>query len=148
MDHNITLIHPTNLSAISPNQAIIESLDLFQCGFIDFPEFQVDCSIRQPGICLKCAIRGGYLSGESIDSIRASGHVFCRVIWIICLLVGCTGVFTNAVIIVILQRRRNNRSFDLLLTVLGYVDLFCCLSSLFASTAPVAYFGITVLFTT
>lgn len=143
MSCNLTAWEPPTTS--TPQHHQLEPLDIFLCGFIDFPETGIDCSTREPGYCVKCDIRGGYLTGESINDYNGSGHKFCRIVWYFCLFVGVIGTVMNGLIILVIYRRRSNRSFDFLLSLLAKVDLLCCFTSLGSSTAPVAYFGKKIL---
>lgn len=118
----------------------LEYLDIFLCGFLDFPKSGVDCSKKYPEICFKCEIRGGYLTGESINTF-GGGHWTCRVVWYLTLLVALVGIFANLSIVLIIRSRKSERSFDFLLCLLALVDFLVCLTTLASATAPVAYFG-------
>ncbi len=141
MSSNLTAwISPTTTLTNSENLQLVP-LDIFLCGFIDVPETGIDCSTREPGYCIKCDIRGGYLTGESINEYNGYGHIFCRIVWYFCLIVSIIGTVMNGLIVLVIRRRRSNRSFDFLLSLLAQVDLLCCFTSLGSSTASVAYFG-------
>lgn len=101
----------------------------------------IDCSTQEPDYSVKCDIRGGYLTGESINDYNVYGHIFCRVVWYYCLIVGLIGTVMNGIIVLVIRRRRSNRSFDFFLSLLAQMDLLCCFTSLGSSTTPVAYFG-------
>lgn len=134
-------MYSNNSNIFLETNLTIEILDIYQCCFIDFPESGIDCSHSQPEICLKCEIRGGYFSGESVNDYNGEGHLLCRILCIVCLIAGIIGIFSNAVIIVILQKRTTKRSYDLLLTFLACADLVCCLTSISGSTSIISFSG-------
>lgn len=132
-DNNSNVFLQSNLT--------IELVDIYQCCFSDFPESGIDCSRSYPKICLKCEIQGRYFNGEGIDEYSGYGHLLCRILAVVCAIFGIVGILSNAVIVIILQRRHNNKSYDLLLTFLAYADLLCCLTSISGSISIISFFG-------
>ncbi|CAL8084110.1 unnamed protein product [Orchesella dallaii] len=117
------------------------SLSVFMCPLIDINELTgIDCSVLHPDICVKCDLKGGYLSGESIYDLSSVSHLIYLTIWASTIVIGTLGLFGNFLIIKILKRRNSKRAFDFLLTVLAAADTFSCIIAMIACTVPIFYF--------
>ncbi len=133
----------TILEKISANLTIVP-LEFFQCFVTDFPESRIDCSLRDPTICVKCELRSGYLTGESVSD-KSFTHSLCVIMLILSIAVGIVGIFLNALTILVVQKKRIRsnkiRAFEFLILCLAYLDFFCCLSSIGLCAALMNYLG-------
>lgn len=147
MDSNLSLSDlsfSNNSYTLPPFENLtIEPLDVLQCFLTDFPDYRnFDCSQRQPDVCVKCKKSGGYLfPGDILAPEKSVGNFICRIILVLCGVVGTVGIFTNALIMVVIHKRHTSRAFDFLLLNLAFVDILCCLSSLSIGAARVVFYG-------
>ncbi|CAL8070675.1 unnamed protein product [Orchesella dallaii] len=110
----------------------------WQCQFMDLASSVRDCSRENPGFCVTCPIEGKFFTGESIRDYYSSGHLVCLFMWVLTVLIGALGVFTNCLIIGVIRSRNKYRPFDYLLMVLAIADILCCVTAIFAMSAHVA----------
>lgn len=110
-------------------------LEYFQCLSIELPESNIDCSRRNSSVCVKCEIRGAYLSEPNI----AVGELTCQILLLISVMLGVLGVFTNLIISCVFYKRKTKRAVDFLLLIFGLADFLSCFSSIFTCLAPVFY---------
>jgi len=124
----------------SYNQTI--DLPLLSCHVVELPEGnRTDCSLSNPDNCVRCPILGRFIAGGGLDEFGSPGHVICLVMWVLTLLIGLFGTFTNILIIAIFKRQSSGRAFDTLLIALACFDLVGSIMSLVGCTATVGYFG-------
>ncbi|CAL8070679.1 unnamed protein product [Orchesella dallaii] len=110
----------------------------WQCQFMDLANSVKDCSRENPNFCVTCPIEGKFFTGESIRDYYSSGHLICLFMWVLTILIGALGVFTNCLIIGVIRARNKYRPFDYLLMVLAIVDILCCVTAMFAMSAHVS----------
>ncbi len=119
-------------------------LEIFQCHVTNLPESGIDCSLSYPNICVKCSIKGVYLTGENLFT-KSLGYLICQVVLILSIFIAFVGILANSLTIIIISRKRKRNKkvggFDLVLLWLACTDLFCCLSAAVACSAHVVYLG-------
>ncbi|ODM97472.1 hypothetical protein Ocin01_09204 [Orchesella cincta] len=110
----------------------------WQCQFMDLAANEKDCSDSNPKVCIVCATSGKFFTGESVLDYYSTGHIVCLGLWVLTVVIGTVGVFTNSLIIAVIRARKIYIPFDYLLMVLACFDIFCCIASVFAMSAHVA----------
>ncbi len=135
----------TNSASLENTNVTTITLEFFQCFVTDFPESHIDCSLRDPSICVKCEVRSAYLTGESVSD-KLFAHSFCIFMLILSIAVGTVGIFLNALIILVVRKKRTRsnkiKAFEFLILCLAYADFFCCLSSIGLCAAFMHHLGI------
>lgn len=116
------------------NNTIIE-LEYFQCIGIELPETGIECSQLNSTVCVKCEIRGAYLTSPN----TTLGELICKILLSISLLLGVFGLFTNFIISCVLYKRKAKRSVDFLLLTFALADFLGCFISIFVCVTPLIY---------
>ncbi|CAL8084107.1 unnamed protein product [Orchesella dallaii] len=116
------------------------NLSVFMCTLIDTPESGEECSVLNSSECIRCNLRGGYLSGESIHDYHSIGHVISLSMWLLTIILGIGGLLGNYLIIRIVKKRNSERPFDILLMVLAAFDTFCCIVTGIGTTVTILCF--------
>ncbi|ODN02204.1 FMRFamide receptor, partial [Orchesella cincta] len=119
-------------------------LPILFCALIDFPKNKIDCTSSIPDsgevVCFKCPIVGKYFFGEQIEDFRSVGHIVCLLLWLLVLIVGTFGTITNSLIISIMRKHTEKRTFDFLLMVLASFDLLSSIMGVISVSAMMAYY--------
>lgn len=115
-------------------------LPLTACILIDMPEGSEECSEMNPDSCIFCPITGRYISGETIDDTGGTGHTASLFLWFIATCIGIFGTVANLLIILILTKKRSQKSFDTLLVGLASFDLMCSIFTVMVAGVNTAYF--------
>lgn len=117
------------------------TLTLFPCLFVELPDTRVDCAPNDTNLCVACPILGRFVTGGGLEEYGSVGHVVSLIEWIVTVIIGVFGTFTNILIITIIQRQNSGRAFDLLLVALACFDLIGSVTSVIAASASTAVFG-------
>lgn len=131
---------PSLYSAPKPEERFLLSF----CHLVDFPPGGIDCSQVDPQKCVQCPIPGTFFTGESIHNYQSWALFYYYILWAITVLISIAGVFSNILIVKVVLRinkKETQRSFDFLLVVLACFDVFCSLMAITASTGFMSYFG-------
>ncbi|ODN02205.1 FMRFamide receptor [Orchesella cincta] len=119
-------------------------LPILFCALIDFPKNTTECTTQKPEsgdlVCFTCPIVGRFLFGEPVEAFRSAGHLICIHLWVSVLIVGTFGAVSNCLIIAIMKRHKEKRTFDFLLMVLASFDLLTCMMSLISTCALMSYY--------
>ncbi len=124
--------------SLSIENRTFTDLPIMTCGIIEFQNGSlIDCSTINKSVCIRCSYHTRYFMEDRIENINSTGEITCFLIWITTLLIGMLAILGNAVIILVLQKRRTESSFEKFLIGLAICDLAC---SVFSTIGTSTYF--------
>ncbi|CAL8083983.1 unnamed protein product [Orchesella dallaii] len=130
------------MNASCANQAV-QNLHMDLCHMLDLAAGVKDCAKQNNSICVQCKIPGEFFTGEKMTDFNSTGHIVCLLMGILTVVAGIFGLFTNSLIIAVLAKTKKSktRTFNLLLTGLAIIDLYCCGAAIIAQLARMALYG-------
>lgn len=129
---------------VTENVEAGDDLPYIFCFLLDIPNENgtdyVNGTISDNTYFVRCPYQAKFQAGGALLE-HGPGHKISVLIWVLTLIFGLLGTFTNSLIILIMKRHPCTKAFEILLTLLACFDLLCCIMSVLSTTGIITFMG-------